>query len=444
MSYVYDAGREDAGEAARQALAAFGEVNALDPITFPSVARLENDLVAWGLGLTHARNAAVGTATSGGSETCILAVLAARHAWRERRVAGTPTIVTADTAHPAFAKAAHLLAMDVHVVPVDRSTLQLTSASVESALESLGHQAALVVASAPSYAHGVVDDIPGIARVADRRGIPCHVDACIGGVVLGVARRLGRTVPEWDMSVQGVSSLGLDLHKYGFAPKGISLLLFDDAAYRQGTYFAYSTWPGYPLINTTLQSTKSAGPLAAAWAALAVLGDSGINTAIDAALRATELIARGVAAIPGVRVVGRPDATLLALAGDPDARDPDGGIDPFRLADAMHARGWVLQPQPGLDDLPRTVHLTVQPVSLETIDTFLGDLAASAGEAAQLGWCRAPDDLAEAFAALPDLTSGGALPETMAGVHALIDALPPEVRDPALQAIVGALFTARR
>lgn len=441
LSYVYDAGRDDANRAALEALAAFGEVNALDPLTFPSVARLENDLVGWGLDLTGAPESAVGTVTSGGAETCILAVLAARHAWRAAGGAGRPAIVIGDTAHPAFAKAAHLLDMDVCVVAVDRTSLRVTGASVAAALGDLGSAAALVVASAPSYAHGVVDDVEGIAGAAEDAGIPCHVDACIGGVVLGVAKRIGRSVPPWDFTVRGVRSLGMDLHKYGFAPKGVSLLLARDAEYRAGTYFAYSEWPGYPLINTTLQSTKSAGPMAAAWATLSVLGVDGLDRAIEDALAATDVLVAGIDAIPGLRVVGDTDATLIAIATDASGGE---SADPFRVADAMRDRGWVLQPQPSMGDLPRTLHLTVQPVSLATVDQFVADLEESATEARAMGWCRSPDDLGEAFGALPDLTSGGALPPRMAEVHALIDALPVDVRDPALQAIVGTLFTPRR
>jgi len=231
----------------------------------------------------------------------------------------------------------------------------------------------------------------------------------------------------------------LDLHKYGFAPKGVSLLLFADAAYRMGTYFAFSAWPGYPVVNTTLQSTKSAGPMAAAWAMAQALGDSGYRTAVRDARAATLRIVAAIDQIPGIGVVARPDTTLIAIAAGPDR-----SVDPFRLADAMRARGWSLQPQPSCADLPRTLHLTVQPVSLATVGQFTADLAAAADEVRDMPWIDASQDLEGAFANLPDLTSGNGLPDEMAGVHALIDALPPEVRDPALLAIFSTLFTARR
>ena len=439
LAYVYDAGVAESMSAGLAALGAFAEVNALDPTTFPSVARIENDLVGWGLDLMQAPAGAAGVLTSGGTESCILAVLAARERWRRAGGVGTPVILLADTAHPAFHKAAHLLGVDVQTVPVDRKTFRLTDDAVAEALEVSGDRVALVVVSAPSYAHGVVDDVTGIAAACAARGVPCHVDACIGGFTLAYARLGGESVPPMDFAVDGVTSIGMDLHKYGFSPKGASLLLFRDADLRSGTYYAFSEWPGYPVVNTTLQSTKSAGPMAAAWAVAHALGHDGFIDAVRRAREATRRIALTVESIPGIQVVASPDSTLIAIAGEGD--DP---IDPFRLADAMRRRGWILQPQPSLGDLPRTLHLTVQPVSLDSIDAFEADLHVACDEVRGLPWIDVTSDLEAAFAALPDLTSGGPLPEEMAGVHALIDALPPEIRDPALSAIFAGLFTARR
>lgn len=439
LAYVYDAGDEPATASALEALAAFGEVNALDPTTFPSVARIENDLVGWGLDLMRAPADAAGLVTSGGTESCIVAVLAARETWRATHAEGWPTMLVADTVHPAFHKAAHLLGLRVRTIPVDRDSYRLTSESVNAALDEIGDDAALVVVSAPSYAHGVIDDVAGIAAAARDHGVPCHVDSCIGGITLAYARLDGEDVVTMDFVVEGVSSMSMDLHKYGFAPKGASLLLFRDATYRQSAFFAFSAWPGYPVVNTTLQSTKSAGPMAAAWAVSHVLGNEGFAHAVRRARQATLAIAAAVSDIPGLGVVAEPDSTLVAFRGVGDAP-----IDPFRLADRMRVRGWVLQPQPSLGDLPRTVHLTVQPVSLDTIGEFAADLVAAAAEAAQLPWTDASADLEAAFAAVPDLTSGDGLPLETADLHALIDALPAEVRDQALMAIFSALFTARR
>jgi len=460
LAYVYDAGVSGLAEAGRQALAAFGEVNALDPTVFPSVARLENDLVGWGLDLLGGAQGSCGVVTSGGTESCIVAVLAARQDWRRRGGQGQPVLVMPVTAHPAFVKAAHLLGLAVRVVPVDPSTMRVRPDDVASALDEVGDAAALVVVSSPSYAHGVVDPVVEVAALAAARGVACHSDACIGGLMLPYLRRSGRTVPDFDLSVPGVRSLSVDLHKYGYATKGTSLLLYSDTEYRLGSFFTYSQWPGYPVVNTTLQSTKSAGPMAAAWVVSQVLGDAGFANAASRAVRATDRIVEAVGAIPGLRVLASPDATLVAVGADGD--EGAGGVDPFTLADRMRRRGWFIQPQPAVGDLPRNVHLTVQPTSVDTVEQFVGDLAAAADECRAVPWAVADPGLAAAAASLDHTTldeatvagllefaglngaDGPGLPEDSAGIQALLESLPAPLRDRLLAGFFSMIFTAAR
>ncbi len=447
-------------QAGLTALSSFGEVNALDPTVFPSVARLENDLVGWGLDMLGGGEAACGVVTSGGTESCILAVLTAREDWRRRGGQGRPAVIMPVTAHAAFAKACHLLDMDLTILPVDPVTMRVRPETVEAALDEAGGAAALVVVSSPSYAHGVVDPVREVAALAAARGVACHSDACIGGLVLPYLRRTGREIPDFDLSVPGVRSVSVDLHKYGYATKGTSLLLYSDTEYRLGSYFTYSTWPGYPVVNTTLQSTKSAGPMAAAWTVSQVLGDAGYARAADRAIRATDRIIEAVAAIPGLRVVGSPDSTLVALAAEGD--EASGGVDPFTLADRMRRRGWFIQPQPGVEGLPRNVHLTVQPSSAETVDQFVADLVAAADECRSLPWATADPELAAAAASLDPqtldeatvagllefagLAPGGApgLPEDSAGIQALLETLPAPLRDRLLAGFFSLIFRGSR
>ncbi len=314
-------------------------MNALDPTVFPSVARLENDLVGWGLDLLGGDEAACGVVTSGGTESCVVAVLAARQDWRRRGGQGRPVLVMPVTAHPAFAKAAHLLGLDLRIVPVDPLTMRVRPEAVAAALDEVGDAAALVVVSSPSYAHGVVDPVAEVAALASARGVACHSDACIGGLVLPYLRREGRAVPDFDLSVPGVRSLSVDLHKYGYATKGTSLLLFSDTDYRLGSFFTYSRWPGYPVVNTTLQSTKSAGPMAAAWVVSQVLGDTGFAEAARRTALATDRIVAAVGEIPGLRVLGSPDATLVAIGADGD--ETAGGVDPVHACRPHAPQGLV-------------------------------------------------------------------------------------------------------
>lgn len=459
LAYVYDSGVAGLDELAGRALQMYAGVNMLDPTVFPSVAALENDLVGFGLGLLGGGPAACGVVTSGGTESCLLAVKTARDAWQARGGQGTPVLVMPVTGHAAFVKAAHYFGLSRVVLPVGED-FRVSADSVAAALDDVGERAALVVVSAPSYAHGVIDPVAEVAASAAERGVPCHVDACIGGWTLPYLRRLGRVVPAFDLSVPGVSSLSVDLHKYGYAPKGTSLLLFADTTYRQHLFFAFSEWPGYPVVNTTMQSTKSAGPAAAAWAVLRSIGDDGFVELVRATAEATDRIVAGASAIEGLRVLGPPDATLVAVAAD--GGPEEGGIDPFVLADEMTARGWFVQPQPAVGDLPRNVHLTVQAASLATVEEFLADLHDAADAARAQPWAVPEPQLAALAAsldpdALDDATvsgllafaglgseNGPKLPERSAPIQALLEALPPRLKDRLLSGFFSQVFTATR
>ena len=451
MAYVYDSGLAEVDGLAAAAQAAFQWTNALDPTAFPSVARVEDDLVAAGLGLLGGGPAAVGTVTSGGTESCLLAVLAARTRWRaahpgdDRR----PQLLLPVTAHAAFRKAAHLFDLAVVDVGVDPVTCRVRPGDVEQLLST---RTALVVVSAPSYPHGVLDPVAEVAALARAAGVPCHVDACIGGWLLPFL-----DPAPFDLSVPGVTSLSVDLHKYGYAPKGVSLLLTGDPEFRVGHWFATAGWPGYPVVNPTLAGTRPAGPMAAAWAVHRWLGTEGYRRLARAARTATEQLVAGLAAVPGVRVVGEPATTLVALAGE-------DGLDVLHLADEMTARGWLLQPQPPFDQpdgtrLPATLHLTVTAATADRVPALLADLADAARAAVQLpppvpdpGLVAAAEGLDPAALTVAEVDGllafagldGGPLPARMAPVHALVAALPRPVAERLLTGVLDRVYRPTR
>ena len=338
--------------------------------------------------------------------------------------------------------------MSVPVGPDFRADAAAMAAAIDD-------RTVLVVASAPSYAHGVVDPVPEIAAAAAARGVRCHVDACIGGWVLPYAVRLGRPVTPWTFAVEGVASISVDLHKYAYAPKGTSILLHRTPALRAPQFFASADWPGYTMLNATMQSTKSGGPLAAAWAVVSTLGDAGY-----AALSAQvfEAVDRIVAGIGGpLHVVVPPDSTLVALA-------TDDSCDPFTICDEMAARGWYVQPQMSYAGSPATIHLSVSAATLASVEDFLTALGAAVQAAVEAGPVRVDPDVVafiEALdpAALSDddfdgllaasgLVSGGGgatgaggldLPERMAEVNALLDVAAPAMREALLKAFLDRL-----
>nr|WP_239520514.1 aminotransferase class V-fold PLP-dependent enzyme [Blastococcus saxobsidens] len=448
MAYVYDSGRDEVDDLAAAAQAAFQWTNALDPTAFPSVARIENDLVGAALALLGGGPQAVGTLTSGGTESCLLAVLAAREQWRTGGGTGQPTMLLPVTAHAAFRKAAHLFGLEVVDVPVDPHTCRALPAAVG---ELLDDRTALVVVSAPSYPHGVLDPVGEIAALAAGAGVPCHVDACIGGWVLPFLD----DVPEpFDLSVPGVTSLSVDLHKYGYAPKGVSVLLTATAELRHRHWFTTAGWPGYPVVNPTLAGTRPAGPMAAAWAVHRWLGTEGYRELARRVRNATVALAEGIAAVEGLRVVGHPVATLVAVA-----QDGDDGVDVLHLADEMTARGWLLQPQPPFAQpdgvLPATLHLTVTGATAGRVEALLADLAGAARAARALpppvpdpGLVAAAADLDPAGLTVAEVegllelagVGGGALPARMAPIHALVAALPRPVAERLLAGVLGRIY----
>ena len=370
-SYVYDPGLDGLDEFGLQAFAQSMEVNGLDPTAFPSFAAVENDLVAAALSLLGSGDPAeVGTMTSGGTESCALAVLGARERWRARtgQPAGHPTMVVPSTVHPAFLKAAHLFDVEPVRVPVDPETFRADVAATAAAIDE---RTALVVGSAPSYAHGVVDPIEELAALAAANGAWFHIDACIGGWTLPFIRA-AEGLPPIGLMVPGVSSVSVDLHKYAYTPKGVSLLLFASDALRKHTWFATADWPGYPVVNPTLLSSRGGGAPAIAWAYLHRIGRSGYEALALSAWRTTKAILAGIADIPGIRPVGHADSTLVAFADDGAPEGPDIRV----IVDELAARGWLLGAQPGHGG-PATAHMCVMAVHEPQVTTFLADLAAA-------------------------------------------------------------------
>ncbi|MEV0041135.1 aminotransferase class V-fold PLP-dependent enzyme [Streptomyces sp. NPDC050804] len=453
FAYVYDAGLDGLDELAASAYTEYAAVNGLDPTVFPSVARLENDLVGAVATLLGAPGAQ-GTFTSGGTESILLAVKTARDHARSVRGVTAPQLVLPSTAHAAFHKAAHYLSLETVVVPVDPVTFRADAAAVAAALTD---RTALVVASSPSYAHGVIDPVVEIAGAAARRGVLCHVDACIGGWLLPYLRRAGHEVPPFDLSVPGVTSLSVDLHKYAYADKGASVVLYRDAELRRYQYFAHAGWPGYPVVNPTVQGTKSGGLLAQAWAVLQHVGDDGYTALAGRVAEASDRLLAGLRGTDGVRVLGEPAAGLVAFTvlGGPADGDPDLSLL-LHLADEMRERGWYLQPQLSFDGLPPSLHLTLTPATAGQVDALVEDLAAALRTARTLPPVTVDPGLADLAAGLdpaalgPDeiatvLTFAGlggdsGLPGRMAPVLVLLDALPGPLKERLLTEFIGSVF----
>ena len=391
----------------------------------------------------------VGNFTSGGTESILMAAKTARDYFRVKKPEiKRPEMIIPETAHAAFHKAGQYFDIRLIQTPVDPVTQK---ADPEAMGRAVTPETILLVASAPSYAHGVIDPVAAIGELAREKDVLLHVDACVGGFLLPYFRRLGADVPDFDFSVPGVTSISLDLHKYAYAAKGASLIMYRNKDLRKHQIFSCASWPGYTMVNNTAQSSKSGGPMAAAWAVLHYIGDEGYLEIARRKLEATEKIAAGIEAIDGLRLTARPDICMISFTSD--------DINLFLVIDLMKDLGWYIQPQFAYGSSPANVHVSINASNLPWIDEFLRDLATCAYQArgvpfGQLGEAVVKefegknaadidDETLSQMLALAGLGGGVTLPEKMAEINEILNALPPAFRERLLTLFVNDLFIYR-
>jgi len=418
FSLVYNT-RPDVMEVAKDAYLRFFSENALNPMTFPSLRRFESEVLAMAQELFHAPQGAAGSMSSGGSESLLLAVKTARDwARAERPNIKDPEILLPVTAHPALHKAAHMVGVKTVVIPMRADF----TADVDAAKALFSERTILVVASAPQYPHGVMDPVAELAALAESRGALCHVDACIGGFFLPWVEKLGHEVPAWDFRVRGVTSISADLHKYAYAAKGASTVVYRTRALRRYQHFVHADWPGGLFGSPSVLGTRPGGAIAAAWAVMNYLGEEGYLDLARRAMDATGKFVRGIKETPGLRLLGKPVMSCIAFGADAAAvAGPNGeGLDLYVLGDRMQARGWRLDRQQN----PPSLHLTVSPAHDEIADTFVKDLRECTKDVVDSG--AQAEGAAAMYGMLGKLDDRGMVRETlldfMDGLEAMADA----------------------
>ncbi|PKN56533.1 MAG: aspartate aminotransferase family protein [Deltaproteobacteria bacterium HGW-Deltaproteobacteria-14] len=338
--------------------------NALNPIAFKSLKRMEHEVVQMTAGMLHGPDSAVGTMTSGGTESLLLAVKTYRdRARRKRPWVLRPNMVVPETIHVAFDKAAHYFGVKKKVAPVDADG----RVDVKAMRRLVDRNTVMLAASAPQYPHGTVDPIPEIGALAAELKLPFHVDACFGGFMLPWLERLGIPMPVWDFRVPGVTSISADLHKYGYAPKGASVIVYRDMSYLRHQFFVETAWSGGIYVSPSLPGTRPGGSIAAAWASVNAMGEDGYLRLARAAWDAAEALRAGIAGIDGLRVLGRPESTIVAWASD------DPAVDLYAVADQLAARGWAMDRQ----QKPPSVHCSVNANNAPVVATYLEDMRAA-------------------------------------------------------------------
>ncbi|WP_202320274.1 pyridoxal phosphate-dependent decarboxylase family protein [Archaeoglobus neptunius] len=407
--HVYYAGLKELVEVVRRAYLMYMDKTMLDFTTFPSLLKMENEVVGAAANLLGGDDGVVGCFTYGGTESIMLALKAAREKFRkEKGKDAVPEVVLPATAHPAFWKSAEYLGMRVRRAAVDDGF----RADLDSVNELAGRKTALIAGSAPNYPFGVVDDINGLSDIAVDRDIWLHVDACLGGFSLPFFKKLGERVPDFDFRIEGVSSISADFHKYGFAPRGSSVVLYREAKLREGQIFVMASWPGYPLVNTAVLSTRSAGTLAATWAVINYLGMNGYLELAKRMLYAKRRLIEGLAEV-GLELLGDPEGAVVAFTS------PD--LNLFHVSSIMAGKGWYVQSQPGSKQLgyPKSLHFSINPGHADVVEEFIEDMK-HAVDAARKEY----PDVSNFDISKIDYES---VLENMEIINELIHSMPPEV-----------------
>jgi glutamate/tyrosine decarboxylase-like PLP-dependent enzyme len=366
---VYDGGPE-LHEIAEAVAREFLHENALNTRAFPSLGEIQSEVCGWTASLLHGDERVAGFLTSGGTESILCAVKAARERARVERGVTAPELIVANSAHAAFHKAAHYFGLRVHSVPVGEDF----RADVAAMAARAGANTALIVGSAPQYPQGVVDPIPRLAELAKQVGCSLHVDACMGGFVLPFAERLGYPVPPWDFRVPGVTTISADLHKLGYAPKGASVILHRTKQLRQYQTFVFDAWLGGFYASPGMQGSRSGLPMACAWAVMQRLGLEGYDRLTRTTLETRDRMLAAIRSVAGLAVLGTPEAQIVAFT-----TRRDSGLDAFALGDALLGRGgWYHDRQ----SPPDSLHSTLCAANAPVIEEWARDLSACAAELA--------------------------------------------------------------
>ncbi|QLC21303.1 aspartate aminotransferase family protein [Parasphingopyxis sp. CP4] len=371
--YVFNAG-EDVATIQKEAYTAYMSENGLGPAAFPSLAQMEKDVISMALGLLHGPKGATGAMTSGGTDSITMAIKTARDFARASgKAQDKANVVLPQSAHLAFDKACHL--MDVDVRRIALKTDGSYEADVAAMEEACDADTIMIVGSAPNFPHGIIDPIAELGEAAERKGLWLHVDACVGGYFAPFARMNGVAVPPFDFEIPTVHSMSADLHKYGYAAKGASTVLFRSDALYQHMPFDFACWSGAPMMTPTLAGTRPGGAISAAWAVMNYLGVDGYCRLQGEVCATRERVEAGVSKL-GFKILGKPLLGLVAF------HHPDHHA--FAIYGEMYRRGWFTSATVE----PPSLHLMLSPKHSEFIDDYLEDLADSvctvaAGEGAK-------------------------------------------------------------
>ena len=351
--------------------------NALNPSATPTLSRMESEVVSMCADLFNGDANVRGNITSGGTESILLAVKTARD-WAKQHKPDikNPEVIIPSSAHPAFIKAFKYFNLDFVVVPV-----KAFRADVNAMEKAISKNTILLIGSAPSYPHGLIDPIPEIAALAKKNNLLCHVDSCIGGFILPFVKKLGYPLVDFDFKADGVTSISADMHKYGYSPKGASIVLYKNSSLRKFQFSVYTKWSGGVYGSPTILGTRPGGCIAGAWAALKGIGENGYLDMAKHTMNATKQMIAGIDEMKDLQLIDQPDMTIVSFQSST--------INVYQLADILNKKGWHFERQ----QLPPSLHFTINYIHKDIIDVFLKDLKASIREVKKFKLSKISDKL---------------------------------------------------
>lgn len=418
-SYVYylDKETEDIGKAAYME---YLTENGIDATAFPSLRTMENEVVHFCKEILRGDNNVVGSLTTGGTESLLLAVKTARDLAKSLNPNQTEfEMILPETVHAAFYKAAHYFGVTPITVQVDDISLKATAELIKP---HINKNTILIAASAMSYAYGVVDEIESIGKLALEKNIPFHVDGCIGAFILATAREGGYTIEDFDFTIPGVTSISMDLHKYAYCPKGASVLLFKNDDLRKHQLFVCNDWTGYTFANTGILSSKTGGPIAAAWAVINYIGRKQYSEIAIKTFNIAQEIRNKLSSHPNIEILAYPKYSLISFTTP--------GINIYALSDELKSKKWYAGLQFKHRHIPTNIHLTVAAHHFNNYHEFIEDVFASIEKVKQenpplldmnLSQLK-PEDLPEVLSKLGIGDKG--LPTNMAMINQALEQLP--------------------
>ncbi|KAJ4879859.1 Sphingosine-1-phosphate lyase [Raphanus sativus] len=362
---VYIGGSESEGHFTliNQACSMFAHTNPLHIDVFQSVVRFESEVVAMTAALLGSKEAVsgeeiCGNMTSGGTESIVLAVKSSRDYMKYKKGIKRPEMIIPESGHSAYDKAAQYFNIKLWRVLVGKDF----RADVKAMRRHINRNTIMIVGSAPGFPHGIIDPIEELGQLAFSYGICFHVDLCLGGFVLPFARKLGYQIPAFDFSVKGVTSISVDVHKYGLAPKGTSTVLYRNHEIRKHQFVAVTEWSGGLYVSPTIAGSRPGSLVAGAWAAMMSLGEEGYLENTGKIMEASKRLEEGVRGISELFVVGKPDMTIVAFGSK--------ALDIFEVNDIMSSKGWHLNAL----QRPNSIHICVTLQHVPVVDDFLQDL----------------------------------------------------------------------